>query len=533
MKGAFFYAWIFMSHQIVKSAGVVAFFTMLSRFTGLARDMVTFHVFGVTALTDAFFVAFTIPNMMRRLVAEGALTVAFIPVYTEVRKNEGVEAAKRFYASTLGLLMIFLTGLVLLGMIFAGYMVYALASGFAEHPEQMRIATLLTQLMFPYTFLISLVALFMGVLNAEGHFAAPAASPIFLNLAMIGSTYFLKDYFSQPILALAFGVILGGALQLVTQLPALHQRGFLIRPTFEINSPPILKLLKVMFPALFGVAVYQLNLIVLRQLGSYLPVGQISYYYNADRLMQLALGIFAISIATAALPAMSEQTAVGEHKGLLKTWMFSTRLTNFITIPAAFGLTFIGIPVVSVLYLHGRFTWYDVQMTAYTTMAFAPGLISVAISRTTVQAFYALQDMRTPVIAGAASVVVNLILGIWLIRYEVTGLALSLTLSSWFQTLWLMLALRRKVGLLGGRVLAKSLLWHTGLSILMSIVAVSICTVGDWSKGPTLLNAFILFLSIFLSIALYGVTALFFKVEEAMPIWKVVSRRFSKVSSVV
>jgi putative peptidoglycan lipid II flippase len=515
--------------SITKSAGVVAFFTTLSRIAGLIRDMVTFHVFGASATTDAFFVAFTIPNMLRRFVAEGALTVAFIPVYTEVRKNEGDAEAKRFYASTLGLLLIVLTLLVIFGMLGASYLVYAFASGFAENPEQMQIATVLTQWMFPYIFFISLVALFMGVLNSHGYFAAPAASPVFLNISMVGCTYWLAGSFVEPIFALAIGVLVGGVAQFVVQLPTLYRAGLLLAPTFDFNTAPMKKLMRVMFPSLFGIAVYQFNLIILRQLGSYLPSGQISYYYNADRLMQLALGIFAISIATAALPAMSGQTADGDNKALVHTWSFSTRLTNFITIPAAFGLTVIGIPIVSVLYLHGRYNWSDVQLTAYTTMAFAPGLISVAISRTTVQAFYALKDMRSPVIVGAMSVVVNLILGIALLRYEVVGLAISLTLSSWFQTILLLWWLRRRVGLLGGRVLARSMTQQTLLAAAMSILAWLLCMNADWSQGPNLVNIATLGLAIGLAMLVYGGGALLFQFDEAIPVKNAIFRRLSRM----
>lgn len=504
--------------QLTKHAGVVAFFTTLSRIAGLARDMVTAHLFGANAIMDAFNIAFTIPNTLRRFVAEGALTVAFIPVYTEVLKKEGQDSAKRFYQSVLGLLLITLVILVIAGILGATGLVYAFASGFAERPEQMALAVSLTKWMFIYVFFISLVALSMGALNSHKHFATPAASPILLNLAMIGCAYGLRDTFAHPIYALAAGVILGGFLQLLAQLPTLASYGLLLRPSFKFHTRPIKKLLKILFPSVFGVAVYQINLMVLRQLGSYLPAGQITCYSTADRLMQLALGIFAISIATATLPAMSEHTAEGaedSHHKLVQTWSFSTRLTNFITFPAAMGLSVIGLPIVSVLFFHGAYDWEATKLTAYATIAFAPGLITVAFSRTTVQAFYALQDMKTPVWIAAFILVINFALGLALMPYEVVGLALSLTLSSFVQTLLLIYFLRRKIGRLGAKSILKSMFWQLLCSSLMGLIAYAICTLGDWTRGPSLHNMLILGLSLGISMLFYAAINLVLKSEEA------------------
>lgn len=500
--------------QLTKHAGVVAFFTTLSRIAGLARDMVTAHLFGANATMDAFNIAFTIPNTLRRFVAEGALTVAFIPVYTEVMRQEGADKAKRFYQSVLGLLLITLVILVILGVLGASGLVYAFASGFAERPDQMEIAVSLTRWMFVYVFFISLVALSMGALNSHKHFTTPAASPILLNIAMIGCAYSLHGYFKHPIYALAIGVVLGGVLQLAVQLPTLARYGLLLKPSFKFHTEPVRKLLRILFPSVFGVAIYQINLMILRQLGSYLPAGQITCYSTADRLMQLALGIFAISIATATLPAMSEQT--DDYKKLIQTWSFSTRLTNFITFPAAVGLCVIGLPIVSVLFFHGAYDWEATKLTAYATIAFAPGLITVAFSRTTVQAFYALQDMRTPVWIAAFILVINLALGLVLMRYQVVGLALSLTLSSFIQTFLLLYFLRRKIGRLGARSMLKSMLQQATIAGLMGFIAYWISSFGDWSKGPSLHNALLLGASLGISMLFYGAVNLGLKSEEAL-----------------
>ncbi|MES2503977.1 MAG: murein biosynthesis integral membrane protein MurJ [Myxococcota bacterium] len=513
--------------QLTKHAGIVALCTAISRFAGLARDMVTAHLFGATAVMDAFNIAFTIPNTLRSFVAEGALTVAFIPVYTEVRSQQGLEAAKQFYRSVLGILLVVLTGLVLLGILGASGLVYAFASGFAERPEQMALATQLTRWMFAYVFFISLVALSMGVLNAHKHFMTPAASPILLNLAMIACAWGLHSYFAQPVYALAAGVISGGILQLLAQAPALAKRGLLLRPSFQWNSAPVRKLMRVLLPSVFGVAIYQINLMVLRQLGSYLPPGQITCYSTADRLMQVAFGIFAISIATATLPAMSEHTASGkiDRQKLVDTWHFSTKLTNFITFPAAFGLAIIGLPIVSVLFFHGAYDWHSTRLTALATMAFAPGLISVAFSRTTVQAFYALKDMKTPVIIAGVTLVLNFCLGLSLMRYEVVGLAASLTLSSFVQTMLLLVCLRFKIGKLGVRSMLGSMARQLICAATMGLVAYEICSFGEWTRGPTLANVGLMGGAVFAGILVYGILSLVMQSEEARQLKGLITKR--------
>lgn len=511
--------------KVAKSAGVVAFFTAISRVTGLARDMMTSHLFGASGLTDVFYVAFTIPNTLRRFVAEGALTVAFIPVYSDVRTQEGDEKAKIFLSATLGLLLLTLIATVAIGIVAAKYIVVAFASGFADEPYKIQLATTLTRWMFPYVFFISLVALAMGLLNAHQRFGVPAASQIMLNMTMIILPPIAGHYLGQPILILAISVLVGGFFQLLSQIPTLARLHLLVKPSLNFSLKPLRRLLWLMFPSVFGIAVYQINIVIIRQLASYLPEKQITYYYYADRLMQLALGVFAISIATAALPTMSKHTASKDKRALVDTWQFATRLTNFITFPAAAGLFAIAVPIVSVLFLHGEFSWDDVKTTGYTTMAFAPGLLAVAMSRTTVQAFYALEDMRTPVLIGVITLITNLILGFALLRYQIVGLVSAISVSSFIQTLILILWLRVKVGLLGGRKLLASLAQQAGLSLVACLAAYGITLFADWSKGPTLINVLNLSAALVTAILLYGTLALWLNAEEAKPVWLSVKRK--------
>lgn len=432
------------AENLTRNAGIVAAFTLLSRIAGFVRDQVIIHFFGATRTTDVFWMAFTIPNVLRRLVAEGALTVAFVPVYTETREESDV-AAKRFLAASFGLVAVGMIGVCGLGMLGAPALVWAFASGFADDPAAFALCVSLTRWLFPYVYFISLMALAMGVLNAHRRFAAPAAAPILLNLTFIGSALFLREAFDPPIFVLVIGVLAGGVAQLLLQIPSLLRAGLLVWPRLDLGSPAIRKLLRLLAPAVFGLAIYQLNIILLRQFASHLPSGQITYYYNADRLIQFAYGVFAIAISTAALPTLSEHYARGRLDDLTATWRSSTNLTNFVTIPATFGLMAVAYPLVSVGYFHGKFTLEDVRMTAATTMAFAPGLVALGAVRATIQVFYAAHDTKTPVLASGVSLVSVLIFGFAFFRYEVVGLGAALTVATWVQLGVLGLLLKRKL----------------------------------------------------------------------------------------
>lgn len=512
--------------KITRSAGVVALFTLLSRVFGAVRDIIVFHVFGASAATDAFFVAFTIPNVFRRLVAEGALTIAFIPVYTETREKQGPEAARRFANAVFTLLFLVVGVTVVLGSLFSGAMVYAFASGFAGDPAQFALASQLTRWMFPYLLFISAVALCMGLLNANKHFAAPAAAPVLLNIAIITSVIW-ADLFDPPIFSMAVGVLVGGVAQLSLQIPVLIRRGLLPRPSFQFNQAPVKKLLRLMGPAVFGLAVYQINIVVLRQLASYLPQGQISYYYNANRLTELALGVFAIAIATAALPSLSEQASRGETKALLKTFRDAFVLTNFVTIPATVGLGVLALPIVSVLYLHGQFTLSDATATSHALLAFAPGLVAIATVRVVVQTFYALSDTRSPTEVATVVLFLNTFIGMILVDpFEVQGLAATLSITSAAQAFLLMLLLRRKLGPIGLRQVAGASLRQLLTGIVMGAVVLAVAQLGDWSLGPkSLVNIGVLFFAISLGVGVYAALNLALGAAEAKTLLQAIQRR--------
>ena len=269
-------------HRIIRSAGVITLFTLISRILGAVRDLTIAYVFGAGLVTDAFYQALTIPNLLRRLTAEGSMTLAFIPIYTEVRGEKGVVDAKQFAQKVLGLVLWMTVFLTALGMIFSSQLVYVVATGFRSDPEKFQLTADLTRLMFPYLIFVSLVAWAMGVLNAEKRFATPAAAPILLNLGIIASALWLSPLFEQPIVAIGWGVLLGGLLQVLLQIPTLHFLPQSIRPLKPWRDPDITRLLRLLGPSLFGVAVYQINIMILRNIASFLPEGQVTYYYNTS-----------------------------------------------------------------------------------------------------------------------------------------------------------------------------------------------------------------------------------------------------------
>lgn len=428
--------------SVVKSAGVVGALTLASRVLGYVRDAVLANRFGASGAFDAFVVAQTIPNLLRRLVAEGALQTAFVPLLAAEREAGGLPAMRRLSAAVLGLLIPVLLVLVALGGLFPRALVDVFAPGFdltrLEQTERM------TMIMMPFIFFVSLQALAGGALNLEGHFAAPAGAPVLLNVAVIVMSLGAGAWFDAPIEAAAWGVLVGGALQLALQVPVLRRYGLLVRPRWDLADPGVRALLRRMGPQVFGVAVYQLNLLVVRQIGSYLPAGQLSCYYNATRLQEFALGVFAVSVGVAALPMLSTHAARGDHDALVTTFRRAIRVTNFVTIPSAVTLVFTSTPVVDVLFRHGAFGKEAAETTAELLAILGLAIVPIGVARVVVPTFYALGDTRTPVWGATASLLATYALGHLLgTRYAIHGLTTATTVAAIVQVAVLVLWLRR------------------------------------------------------------------------------------------
>ena len=453
--------------SVSQAAGTVGFFTFLSRILGLVRDMVMARFFGAGMITDAFFVAFRIPNLLRRLFAEGSLTVAFIPVFTEYLSQKKREDAFQLARVVLTILSILLVVVTLSGIFLAPWIVRIQAFGFGDAGIKYDLTVLLTRITFPYILLISLVALFMGILNSLRHFAAPAAAPIFLNLGIIASIFWISPHFSEPIVGVAIGVIVGGILQVALQIPWVLKKGLSLAPCWMPNHPAMKRIGLLMLPAIFGSAIYQFNQFIGTLLASFLVDGSISWLYYADRLVQFPLGVFAIAISTAALPSLSKHAAEMELDEFRDTLGHALRLTFFITIPSMVGLVILGKLIIQVFFEGGKFGPLYTAMTYRALVFYSLGLWAFSGIRVMLSAFYALQDTKTPVKLGFVAVAANLGLSLLLMGpLKHGGLALALSLASTLQLALLVVFFRKKIEVWELRPILVS----TGKCIVASIV---------------------------------------------------------------
>ena len=454
--------------QIVRAAGLVGGATFLSRLAGLVRDQVTASFFGDSPAAAAFLVAFRMPNLLRRLLAEGALTVAFVPVFTQALTTGSREAAQVLFQKMLTLLTLTLVLVCALGHLFAPQIADLMAPGFSRDQAQMELTVRLTRLLFPYIFFMGLGALFMGALNAGGFFAAPALGPVMGNLGVIVAAFTLTTHFSPPILALVAGVLAGGFLHLAVQLPSLKKMGLRLKPDFHFRDPGVKTILVTMVPAALGAAVYQLSVFINTILASFLPGGSIPWLYYADRLMQFPLGVFTMAIGSAALPALSRLAASGDRAGFLASAHFALALSFFITVPAMVGLITLAEPLVAFLFERGAFTRASTLGTAQALQAFALGLPFLSGSSVMARIFYSRRDTRTPTLVAVAALAFGVAAALVLmgpLRHQ--GLALASALSSLANFLGLYILLARwDRDFPRGRLIAE-IAGYFGLALLM------------------------------------------------------------------
>ena len=342
--------------SIARNAAVVAGATLVSRILGFVRDIIVAFALGAGLFADAFFVAFRIPNLLRRLFGEGSLTMAFIPVYSRVLEEEGEEAARAMARSAMVWLAVILIGITVLVEILARPLTMAIAPGFLDNAVQFAVTVDLVRICFPYVIFICSVALCMGVLNARNHFLAPALAPVALNIALIGAALFGYFFGFNVAYCMAWGVLAGGAAQWLLQQPFLARTGFTWRGAWSWRNKGVARMGLLMLPTVFGAAVYQINILLGTLLASFLPVGSVSYLYYADRLVQFPLGVFGIAVSTAALPSLSRLAAKGEMEEFDKALSASLGLTLFIALPAAAGLIGLAGPVIGLLFERGAFT---------------------------------------------------------------------------------------------------------------------------------------------------------------------------------
>jgi putative peptidoglycan lipid II flippase len=435
------------SRTLVRSAGAMGIMTLLSRVLGYLRDLLLASILGAAGSSDAFIIALRIPNMLRRLVGEGALTAAFVPVFSRRLKEGGRQAAGELLGRALGTLSFVLVLLATAGVLLSPLVVRMVAFGFSRTAEKWDLTVALNRLMFPYLVFIGLAALAMGALNSLRSFAVPAFTPVLLNLSIITAALVWGRTMEQPAYAFAGGVLVGGFLQLAFQLPFLARRGMSLRPRLGFGDPHVRRIALLMVPGVFGVAVHQITVIVDAQFASFLVNGSVSWLYYADRVTELVLGVFAISVSTVVLPTLSRQVLDNDGERIRDTLSLALRLIAFITIPATIGLLLLRLPIITVLFQRGEFTSADAVSTSQALLGYCLGLLPFAAVKVLAPAFYAHQDTATPVKVAALSLLVHVGLCATLVgSFQHFGIALATSLSSGLNTVLLMWLLRRRLG---------------------------------------------------------------------------------------
>jgi putative peptidoglycan lipid II flippase len=420
-----------MSKSLFKSTSTVASMTLVSRVFGFLRDMVTAQLFGATAAFDAFSVAFRIPNLMRRLFAEGSFSQAFVPVLSEYQKQKSPEEIKRFINAIAGTLGVILLGVTIAGVALAPWIIRLFAPGFAADGARFDMAVTMLRITFPYLLLISLTAFAGAILNTYSRFWVAAFTPVLLNICMIAAAIWLAPHLNLPIVGLAWGVLIAGILQLLFQWPFLRRLGLIPKPTVNFRDSGVMRVLKLMVPALFGVSVSQINLLLDTLFASFLVIGSVSWLYFSDRLMEFPLGVIGVAISTVILPHLSRHHASESREDFSQTLDWALRCVLLVGLPAAVVFAVISGPLISTLLQHGRFDAHAVLMTRKSLSMFALGIAPFMIIKILAAGFYAKQDMRTPVRIGILAMISNMVFNvilIWPLKHA--GIALATSLSA-------------------------------------------------------------------------------------------------------
>lgn len=516
--------------RVTKAAGIVGAATFLSRILGFVRDMVMAKVFGAGMVADAFFVGFRIPNLLRELFAEGSMSAAFIPVFTEYTNTRSKEETWRMASAAFTILFLVLVLVTAAGILIAPWIVRGIAPGFYEIPEKFALTSELTRIMFPYLIFIGLAALMMGILNTLRSFAAPALSPVMLNIAMITAALFVAPFMEQPIVALAIGVVVGGMLQFAVQLPSLWRAGGHLSWRFEPGHPGVKQVGLLMLPSLFGLSVTQLNIFISTILASFLPEGSVTYLFYGMRLIHFPLGMFGIALATAILPSLSTYASEHNEARLRETLSFGLRLIFFLTIPAMAGLIVLREPITSFLFQRGAFLYKDTVGTATAILYYAVGLWAFAGIRIVAAAFYSLKDTKTPVKMASVALLVNVVLSLALMSpMGHGGLALATAGAAIVNFMGLVWLLRKRMGRIDGRRVVSSILKVSAASSVMAVSAWYIAQYGSWQvSGHSGEKGFILACAILVSGLVYLGFMKLIRSEEMEFLWGMVEGRLRR-----
>lgn len=433
--------------SLLRSTSLVSIMTLLSRMVGFVRDMVIAQLFGAQAGMDAFYVAFRIPNFMRRLFAEGAFSQAFVPVLTEYQQTRHIDDVRLFIARIAGQLGVVLSVVTVIGVLCAPIIILFFAPGFGESSFRTELASEMLRLTFPFLMLVSLTAMAGAILNTYGYFGVPAFTPVLLNLCMIIAAVYLSPHLEHPVVGLAWGVLIAGIVQFLFQIPFLYSRRLLVKPQLFWQDPGVRRVLRLMVPALFGVSIAQLNLMVDSIFASFLKVGSVTWLYYTDRLTDFPLGVFGVAIATVILPHLSRRYAEQSVEKFSRALDWGLRLLLLIGIPSGLGLAMFSMPLIASCFTYGEFSAYDLLQTQHSLIALATGVPAFMMVKVLASGFYSRQDIKTPVKVGAWAMLVNSILCallIWPLAHA--GLALASALAGYVNCgILLLLLIRQKI----------------------------------------------------------------------------------------
>lgn len=491
--------------RVAKAAGKMSIATFISRILGFVRDMIFALYFGATGLSDTFFAAFRIPNLLRELFAEGSMSSAFIPVLTEYREKHGEEEANRLVRIAFTFISIFVSIICLIGIVFSPAIVTVIAPGFLSSPEKFSLTVLLTRIMFPFLLFISLAALIMGALNTKKVFFIPALAPAMLNITLILSIVFFESRARQPIMAAAIGVMIGGFVQFAFQLPAFFKNKYKLGFDTKFSHPGLKRISILLIPATLALSVSQINIVVSNILASYLPPGSITYLFYSMRLIQFPIGIFGVAMGMAVLPTLSEHAARGELDKLRDDFSFALRLLFFITVPSMAGLIFLREPVVNILFQRGKWDYAATIGTSQALLFYSLGIWAIVGVRVVTASFYSMQDTKTPVKIAVIAMTTNIILSLFLMNpLKHSGLALANAVASSVNFSILFFMLRKKLGNVDGKNITVSFIKISLASAVTGLISWFIIRGDMWTHGgKTIEKAEILTGVIALYIAVY------------------------------
>lgn len=472
--------------NLLKTLATVSGMTLLSRILGFVRDFVVANAFGAGQVTDAFFVAFKLPNLLRRLFAEGAFSQAFVPILGEYKNRRSPEETRQLVDQVANLLFIIVSVVTVIGMLAAPLLVYVSAPGFAADADKFALTVDLTRITFPYILFMSLVAMAGGVLNTWSRFAVPAFTPVLLNVSMIVMALFAAPYFEPPVAALGWAVFIGGALQLALQLPPLLRIGMLPRLTLNFRHEGVRRIFRLMAPALLGVSVAQISLLLNTVFASFLGHGSVSWLYYADRLMEFPSGLLGAALGTILLPSLARYHAAENAVEYSRLLDWGLRLTFLLAAPAAVALGILAVPLIGTLFHHGAFSTHDVLMTRNALLAYSVGLLGLILVKVLAPGFYARQNIRMPVKIAITTLLVTQLLNLALIGWLAhAGLALSIGLAASLNAALLYRGLRR-LGIYTPQ--PGWWLFYGKLALALAAMAAALCLAGgedsDWLRWP-------------------------------------------------